>query len=218
MHPEMVSDCKPWWKDLVKSILMNITRSLTLSLPTKRCDAIATAPGAGLYVLEWTCAPRMDAMIVATWCCGFYSSWGLSKGFLKSGRNPRTSGSHPVSLSSGFAMWMPLAATTWGISGSGLKSIQIYWRLLEKTTNTSVWSNRKVSYFCLKFHLDFVCLKGFPKKTGIQYHVFQLPHCFEAWSSEVFDIEVAWPFATHVLVPGFWRLLGKIWKTFFLKK
>lgn len=99
-----------------------------------------------------------------------YFSWGLSKGFLKSGRNPPTSGSHPVSLSSGFAMWMPLAATTWGISGSGLESIQIYRRLFsKKQLIRSVWSNRKVSKnpICLKFYtLDFV-QNNSQKKLGM---------------------------------------------------
>lgn len=86
-----------------------------------------------------------------------YFSWGLSKGFLKSGRNPPTSGSHPVSLSSGFAMWMPLAATTWGITGSGLKSIQIYRRLFRKNRQYGRFGAIERYPICLKFYaLDFV--------------------------------------------------------------
>ena len=95
------------------------------------------------------------------------------------------------------------------------KRFQIYRRLFRKTANTVgleqskgilfVWSS---SWNLSKVPSYQECSDVFTFSTKIMFSNLTL---FEAWSSEVFDIEVEWPFAIHVLAPG----TREIWRTNF---
>ena len=99
----------------------------------------------------------------------------LTRWFLKSGRNPPISGSHPVSLSSGFATWMPLAATTWGISGSSFKSTGGF---LPNSQYSRFGAIERYP-ICLKFQLEFVESPKLPGMFGCVRHTYR-DHVFQS--------------------------------------